>query len=132
MSQPVLVISFLAIDFEVVEYSNGFIFPRWHRSCPQKGQKQLDYATASEHGIRRCEARSGAVGTVLPTMRNIHIKEEIPKLFGQIVLSVAKDNLISNMSKFQLATKPGHRATEHLFTVMSIMENCESENNAII
>ena len=26
-----------------------------------------------------------------------------------------------NMSKFQIATKPGHRASEHVFCVMSIM-----------
>ena len=68
----------------------------------------------------------------LDSMRYIHIKADIQKLFGQIVISAAKDNLIDNMSKFQIATKPGHRASEHLYVVMSVMELCERNGKAII
>ena len=53
--------------------------------------------------------------------RNIHTKHEIPKLFGSILMSQVKQTLIDKMSKFQLGTKPGHRAQEHLFSVKSVI-----------
>ena len=53
--------------------------------------------------------------------RNIHTKEEIPKFFGHIVINSAKDKIIGHMSKFQLGTKPGHRAQEHLFVMRSVI-----------
>ena len=46
--------------------------------------------------------------------RNIHTKLEVPKLFGHIVTTAAKVKMIENMSKYQIGTKPGHRAQEHL------------------
>ena len=36
------------------------------------------------------------------------------------------------MSKFQIATKPGHRSTEHLYVVMSVIGLCEKKDTAII
>ena len=36
------------------------------------------------------------------------------------------------MPKFQIATKPGHRASEHLFVILSIMAYHESESEAFI
>ena len=57
----------------------------------------------------------------LEMFRHIHLKTETPKLFQQIVISAAKENLIKNMSKFQIAAKPGHRASEHVFCIMSMM-----------
>ena len=68
----------------------------------------------------------------LDNMRHIHVKEEVPKLFSQIVTNAAKDNLIGNMSKFQIATKPGHRATEHVFVVFSLMALYEQKGKAMI
>ena len=68
----------------------------------------------------------------LNNMGYIHIKDDIQKLFGQIIMAAAKDNLIDNMSKFQIATKPGHRASEHLYVVMSVIELCERNGTAII
>ena len=68
----------------------------------------------------------------LDSMRFIHLKEDIPKLFSQIVTLAAKDNLINNMSKFQIATKPGHRATEHIFVILSIMELYDKNRKALI
>ena len=38
-----------------------------------------------------------------------------------MVITAAKDKIINNMSKFQLGTKPKHRAQEHLFVVQSII-----------
>ena len=65
-------------------------------------------------------------------MRFIHTKPEIPKLFSQIVTLAAKDSLIGNMTKFQIATKPGHRATEHIFVLFSIMSMYEREGKSIL
>ena len=53
--------------------------------------------------------------------RNIHTKMEVPKLFGHIVMSIAKPIIINNMTKFQIGARPGHRAQEHLFTLKSII-----------
>ena len=53
----------------------------------------------------------------LNSQRNIHTKLDIPKLFTHMVITAAKDKIINNMSKFQLGTKPKHRAQEHLFVV---------------
>ena len=57
----------------------------------------------------------------LDNFRHLHIKEEIPKIFGHFVMSKAKDSLISNMSKFQIGAKPGHMAQEHLFVMKSVL-----------
>ena len=53
-------------------------------------------------------------------------------MFNQMVTIAAEDKLISNMSKFQLASKPGHRATEHLFVVMSMMLINEKNGDGMI
>ena len=68
----------------------------------------------------------------LDNMRHIHIKSEVPKLFSQIVTNVAKENLFDNMSKFQIATKPGHRATEHVYVIMSLISLYERNKKALI
>ena len=57
----------------------------------------------------------------LGNYRNIHTKTEIPKLFGKMVTSLAKPSIIQGMTKFQIGTKPGHRAQEHLFVLKSVM-----------
>ena len=58
---------------------------------------------------------------VLDNMRHIHIKDEFPKFFGHLVVSASKDKMLSNLSKYQIGTKPGHRAQEHLFVLKSVM-----------
>ena len=45
-------------------------------------------------------------------LRHIHVKEEIPKLFGNIVTLAAKDNLVKNMTKFRIATGNYRRCTK--------------------
>ena len=57
----------------------------------------------------------------LDNMRHIHIKLEDPKFFGHLVVSATKDKLISAMTKFQIASKPGHRTQEHLFVIKSLI-----------
>ena len=58
----------------------------------------------------------------LENMRHLHIKDDLSKLFQQIIFMETKEQMINNMTKFQLASKPGHRATEHLFCVMSLIQ----------
>ena len=36
-------------------------------------------------------------------------------------MTAAKDNLVKNMSKYQIGTKSGHRAQEHLFVIKSVI-----------
>ena len=54
-------------------------------------------------------------------MRHIHVKDEFPKFFGHLVVSASKDKMISNLTKYQIATKPGHRAQEHLYVIKSVI-----------
>ena len=57
----------------------------------------------------------------LNNFRHLHIKQDIPKLFGHMVMTVAKDVISRNMSKFQIGFMAGHRPQEHLFTLKSII-----------
>ena len=44
--------------------------------------------------------------TEFSSYRNIHTKLEIPKLFGHILMSVAKPIIVDNMMKFQIGARP--------------------------
>ena len=68
----------------------------------------------------------------LDNFRFIHIKEDIPKLFGFIVTKEAKQKIIENMSKFQIGAVPGHRPQEHLFVMRSIVSLFEMINKPLI
>ena len=54
-------------------------------------------------------------------LRNIHMKLEIPKFFEHILLKLAKPNIVSGTSKFQIGAIPLHRVQEHLFTLKSVI-----------
>ena len=41
----------------------------------------------------------------LGNLRNIHLKEELPKMFGHILVSQIKDKIMKNMSPFQIGAK---------------------------
>ena len=62
----------------------------------------------------------------------IHNKGEECKFFSHIVISQAKEILNKNMSIYQIATKPGHRATEHLFLLKSVLALNELKKEVII
>ena len=68
----------------------------------------------------------------LSNHRNIHTKDQIPKMFGNIVTNLAKPQRISSMSKFQIGTKPGHRAQEHLIVLKSIIALFNYYDQAVI
>ena len=42
---------------------------------------------------------------------------ERPNFCPRKVVEHAKENIFKNMSKFQIAGKPGHRASEHLYVL---------------
>ena len=67
----------------------------------------------------------------LDFQRNIHTKIDVPKFFGHIVATAAKPNLIGQMSPYQIGTKPGHRAQEHLFVIKSVIGLAEQHGRAI-
>ena len=65
-------------------------------------------------------------------MRHIHSRNQYVKFFSQIVLSHAKENLYNNMSKFQIACKPGHRPSEHLYVLKSVFELYQKNKKGLI
>ena len=70
--------------------------------------------------------------SILDNMRHLHIKDEFPKFFGHLVVSASKDKMISGLTKYQIATKPGHRAGEHLFVLKSVIALYMMTGRAII
>ena len=56
----------------------------------------------------------------LKNHRFIHLKNEFSKFFGNLVMGAAKETLVESMSKFQIGTRTGHRAQEHIYTI----KNC--------
>ena len=67
----------------------------------------------------------------LDSQRNIHTKLDVPKFFGHIVATAAKPNLIGQMSPYQIGTKPGHRAQEHLFVIKTVIGLAEATRPGI-
>ena len=57
----------------------------------------------------------------LDNYRHLHIKQDIPKVFGHMVMSVAKATISQNLTKFQIGARAGHRPQEHLFVLKSVM-----------
>ena len=57
----------------------------------------------------------------LLSQRFIHSKPWFPRLFEGLVVQKITPKLVKNMSKFQIACKPGHRSQEHLFVMKSMI-----------
>ena len=68
----------------------------------------------------------------LSSYRFVHLKTWMPRMFDGIVFSKMKEDLVNNMSKFQIGAKPGHRAQEHIFVLFSILELFRKENIPLI
>ena len=67
----------------------------------------------------------------LSNKRFIHLKDDVPRLFGHIVTTAVKPTIMSNMPKNQIGTVPGHRAQENLFVVKSVIGVFEKWKKAI-
>ena len=78
--------------------------------------------------------------TLLKTCQNFKLLAKLDidqvniylKFFSLIVTSFAKENIIENMSKFQIACKPGHRPSEHLFVLKSVLALYTSRKQGLI
>ena len=53
--------------------------------------------------------------------RNIHLKVDTYKHFGQLVMNKIKSDLYKIMYKYKLGTKPGHRSQEHIYVIKSLV-----------
>ena len=47
-------------------------------------------------------------------------------------MSEAKNNMVDNLSKFQIACWPGHRLSEHLFVLKSVMALNQKKGKGIL
>ena len=68
----------------------------------------------------------------LDSYRFVHTKNWMPRVFDGIVFNKMKHTLVSNMSKFQIGAKPGHRAQEHIFVLYSVIELFKKLNIPLI
>ena len=64
--------------------------------------------------------------------RNIHVKLDTYKHFGQLVMDEVKGDLHRNMSKYQLGTKPGHRSQEHIYVLKSLISFSQCLDSGVI
>ena len=54
--------------------------------------------------------------------RYIHMKNCLPRLTESLTVSMTKDAIIQNGTKFQIGGIPGHRVEEHLIVVKSVIQ----------
>ena len=64
--------------------------------------------------------------------RYIHDKNYLVKHFATIVVSMMKETLFENMTKFQIAGKPGHRASEHLYVIKSVIAYYKEKKKGLL
>ena len=60
------------------------------------------------------------------------MKEELPKMFGYVLVSKIKEKIMRNMSPFQIGAKKGHRAQEHIFVIKSMMNLYEMRKKPLL
>ena len=68
----------------------------------------------------------------LDNFRYIHDKNYLVKHFGTIVVSLIKETLFENMTKFQIACRPGHRPSEHLFVLKSVIAYYKDKKKGLL
>ena len=56
---------------------------------------------------------------------NVYTKYQIPKMFGNVVTNLAKPQIISSMTKFQIGNKPGNHAQEHYRLLYELNKNAK-------
>ena len=60
------------------------------------------------------------------------MKDDTPKAFETVVADTSKPKIVSKCSKFQIGGMPGHRPSEHLFCIKSMMALYEHLNIPLI
>ena len=68
----------------------------------------------------------------LNNFRHIHDRNIYSKLLGQMVIEEAKPHIYENMPMSQIACRPGHRASEHIFVIKSILAKVQAESKSLI
>ena len=59
--------------------------------------------------------------SLLSSYRFVHLKHWMARIFDGLVFSKMKEDLVRNMSKFQIGAKPAHRPQEHIFVLNSVI-----------
>ena len=67
----------------------------------------------------------------LDSIRHIHTKEDIVKVFQHLVTNEVKPIIEQNTSPFQIGAMPGHRSEEHLLTLKSVVSLVENNGEAV-
>ena len=57
----------------------------------------------------------------LNNVRHIHDRNQYLKVLGQMIMEEAKPSIFEHMPKFQIACRPRHLASEHLFVLKSLI-----------
>ena len=70
--------------------------------------------------------------TELSNYRNIHTKDEIRKVFGDIVTHELKLKVQEGLSKFQIGAVANHRPQEHLYTIKSVISYYNMKGKGLI
>ena len=65
-------------------------------------------------------------------MRNIHDRTEMSKFFWLMVTLCVKETIFRNMSIYQIAFRPGHCPSEHIFVVKSILASFKEQKKGLI
>ena len=68
----------------------------------------------------------------LDDIRHIHDRNIYSKVFSHMVMAEVKPLVFENMSKYQIACRPGHRPSEHLFVLKSVIANYMKEKKPMI
>ena len=76
--------------------------------------------------IIQLEKPNSKVGD-LDGIRHIHDKNEWYKFFGQIVTHCIKEPIFRNLPRHQIACRPGHRPSEHIFVLKSVISFYQSQ-----
>ena len=70
--------------------------------------------------------------TNLNNFRHIHNRQELSKFFTLMVINIAKEKILKNMSKYQIACRPGHRSSEHIFAVKHAISYYKEQKKPLI
>ena len=70
--------------------------------------------------------------TNLNNFRHIHNRQELSKFFTLMVINIAKEKILKNMSKYQIANRPGHRSSEHIFAVKHAISYYREQKKPLI
>ena len=69
---------------------------------------------------------------ILKRNRFLHMKEILARTVDSLVVRQMKQKLISNLSKYQVGSLPGHSIDEHLLTIKTVLARLEETGNGFL